>query len=425
MKKIIFLFLGAILLFSCSSKKEITGKRQDVFFDLTKIQISAKKQNITISKPETFTNYYGDSSVLNKNIENYKVDDFNFKNFSISSKRLYVKNYYFSNPAIVDNITYSLDTKGNLIAEKNDEILWKTKITEENDFINYYGGKISFYNNTIFITSRINEILALDKEGNIKWRKKINAVPISTPVIENKTLYTITNDNKLYALNTEDGRIKWIHYGTNKDSAIFGSANPVIYKNYVIASYSSGELFILDKNTGETIFNTKLTGKYYLFSNFELTDIDTTPQIKNNILVATANNGITVGIDLINMKILWKQNLSSLTNILINDNFVYLMTTDNVLVNMNLKNGNINYFTQLPQYANQKKKKGIVYYKSIIFVNDKLFAFNNLKEYITINPKDGRIEKTEKLPFDFYDKPFSLNNRISGIAFKRKTLKVI
>ncbi|MDD2839533.1 MAG: PQQ-binding-like beta-propeller repeat protein [Rickettsiales bacterium] len=428
MKKIIFIFMGIIFLSSCSNKKEITGERKNIFLDSsTKIEVSNQKQSIVITNSDTYQNYYGDNSTLNKNIENYKINNFNYKKLSISRKRFGVKHYYFSNPVIVDNIVYSLDTKGNLVAKdkSNFNTLWKTKVIERSNFINYYGGKISFYKDVIFITSRTNDIIAINKDGTIKWKKRINAVPISTPVIESNTLYTITNDNKLYALDIEDGRIKWIHYGNYKDSTIFGSADPVIYKNYVIASYSSGELFVLNKNTGEIIFDTKLTGRYFIFSNFELTDIDSTPQIKNGILVATANNGITIGLNLNNMKILWKQNLSSLTNILINNDFVYLITNDNILINMNLKDGQINYLTQLPQYTNEKKKKGIIYYKSMIFANDKLLAFNNLNEYKIINPINGKIEKTEKISFNAYNKPFSLDNKICVIAFKGATLNTI
>ena len=223
-------------------------------------------------------------------------------------------------------------------------------------------------------------------------------------------------------MNTEDGQIKWIHYGNEKDSAIFGSANPVIYKNYVIASYSSGELFVINKNTGEAVFDTNLTGKYLIFSNFELTDIDSTPQIENDILIATANNGITIGLDLKNLKVLWKQNLPSLTNIILDNGFAYLITTDNILVNLNLKNGTINYYTQLPRFINEKKQKGIIYYKSIILANGKLLAFNNLNEYKIINPLNGEVEKTEKTKFNFYSKPFSLNNKLFGVGFKGRKL---
>lgn len=427
MKKLFILFV-LMFIISCSNKNKIVGKREDVFLsNIVKIELIDKKANIFLSKEETFKNYYGDSSILNSKIKNYKVNNFDFAEKKISRKRFGVKNYYFSSPVVVDDVLYLLDTRGNLLAKSLDNLdknLWKVKVIERDNFINYYGGKISYADKVLYITTRLNEVIAVNIDGNIKWRKQINAIPISNPIIENQTLYVITNDNKLYAMNTEDGQIKWIHYGNEKDSTIFGSANPVIYNNYIIASYSSGELFVINKNTGEAVFDTNLTGKYLIFSNFELTDIDSTPQIENDILIATANNGITIGLDLKNLKVLWKQNLPSLTNIILDNGFAYLITTDNILVNLNLKNGTINYYTQLPRFINEKKQKGIIYYKSIILANGKLLAFNNLNEYKIINPLNGKVEKIEKIKFNFYSKPFSLNNKLFGVGFMGRKLKI-
>ena len=262
----------------------------------------------------------------------------------------------------------------------------------------------------------MNEIIAVSKDGDLLWKKQLNAIPISTPVIYEDTLYVITNDNKLYALDINDSRIKWIHYGTVKDSAILGSANPVVYEDYVIASYSSGELFIINRVNGNTVFSTNLTGRYLIFSNFELTDIDSTPVIKNNILIATANNGITQALDLNNMRILWKQNLPSLTNVLINNNYAYLITTDNILVCLNVYNGKIAWFKELDKYKDMINKKDLIYYKSLVFINDNLYAFNNLSEYKVFNPHNGNIIENEQLLFDFYSIPFSLNNNLYGIG---------
>lgn len=420
MKKIYLIIIISLLVMSCSKKKPILGERKNIFSNNnSSIQVFGNKEDIEISKAKTFHNYYGDSSTLNQSIENYKVDNLNFVEKSIASKKFGIKNYFFSSPVIVDNIVYYLDSSGNIIARKIDnlkDILWKTKIIENNSTINYFGGKISFYNNTLFISDRMNEIIAVSKDGDLLWKKQLNAIPISTPVIYEDTLYVITNDNKLYALDINDSRIKWIHYGTVKDSAILGSANPVICKDYVIASYSSGELFIINRVNGNTVFSTNLTGRYLIFSNFELTDIDSTPVIKNNILIATANNGITQALDLNNMRILWKQNLPSLTNVLINNNYAYLITTDNILVCLNVYNGKIAWFKELDKYKDMINKKDLIYYKSLVFINDNLYAFNNLSEYKVFNPHNGNIIENEQLLFDFYSIPFSLNNNLYGIG---------
>ena len=166
---------------SCSNKNKIVGKREDVFLsNIVKIELIDKKANIVLSKEEIFKNYYGDSSILNSKIKNYKVNNFDFAEKNISRKRFGVKNYYFSSPVVVDDVLYLLDTMGNLLAKSLDNLdknLWKVKVIERDNFINYYGGKISYADKVLYITTRLNEVIAVNIDGNIKWRKQINAIP--------------------------------------------------------------------------------------------------------------------------------------------------------------------------------------------------------------------------------------------------------
>ena len=366
--------------------------------------------------------------IANHIVENYKVDGFSLQENKISSKKFGVKKYFFSSPIIVDNILYTLDAKGNLIAKdinNLDKTLWKTSIINKNNYINYFGGKITYYNDVIYIADRINEIIAVSKDGEILWEKQLNAVPISTPVVYENTIYVITNDNKLYALDTDGGRIKWINYGTAKSSAILGSANPVIYKDYVIASYSSGELVIMNRKTSEVIYTSNLTGRYFIFSNFELTDIDSTPIIKDNILIATASNGVTEAINLDNMQVLWKQNFPSLTNIVINNDFAYLITTDNIVMSLNIKDGKVAWYTQLDTFKDMKKKKDLIYYKAIAIINNKLYAFNNVNQYKIIDPYNGNVLENKETEFNFYNIPYSLNNKLYGIVENGRNVELV
>ena len=423
-KKLLTLFL-VILLSACSTKKPVPGIRKEVFLNNSSIEVKGNLNNITIPQAKTFKNYYGDGSTLNLNIENYKVDNFDFISNKISRMRFSEKIYFSSSPIVVDNNIYFLDTRGNLISRNLDtnKNSWKTKVVEKSNIPNYYGGKISYYNGNLYLTTRLNEVISVSStDGIINWRKKLNTIPISAPVIENTTIYVITNDNKLYALDSNDGRIKWISFGNPKNSAILGSANPVIYKNYVIASYSSGELFILNKETGENIFNTNITGKYMIYSNFELTDIDSTPVIVDNILIATANNGVATAINLDTMRIIWKQNLPSITNILKSNATIYLMTTDNILISLDATNGKIYWSIQFDRFKNMKKKKDLVFYSSIAMINGKVYAFNNNNEYKIINPKNGELEKTTEMDLLLYSIPFSLNNKLYAIGRNGRTI---
>lgn len=417
MKKLV-LFL-ALLILACSKKQIITGTRKDVFISNTSFEVRGDPNTIILEEPQTFKNYYGDSSLLNKPIGNYQVNNLDFETYIISTKKFGTNFYYFSSPVVVNGTIYFLDSRGFLHARELNNLnkdIWKIKLVDRQNNSNYYGGKISFANDTIFAIMRINDVIAVSTEGKIKWKKKINSVPISVPVVDEGTVYIITNDNKLYALDEEDGKIEWIHYGNPKDSAILGAANPVVYGDYVVASYSSGELFILNKETGDPVFNMNLTGKYMIFSNFELTDIDSTPVVKDNILIATGNNGITVAIDLSTLRVLWKQNIPSLTNLIVNNNSLFLMTTDNIILCMDIKTGAINWSNQLPKFNNPKKKKDLIFYRGLILLNDKLVAFNNFGQYKIIEPKNGEVANKYELSFIPLNIPFSLDGRLYGIG---------
>ena len=428
MKKIIILSIVLLSLISCDKKKNIVGDRENILFDNTNLQLDGNTNEITINtKSSTYQNYYGSYSTLNTFIDNYQVDNFNFNYLHLAAKKWGVDKYIFSNPIIVDNILYYIDTNGNLIAKNisNKNILWQTKIIDKHNFINYYAGKLSYYNDNIYITTRLNDVISINKDGTVNWKKTLNAIPISTPVIEDDNIYIITNDNKTYSLSTYDGQINWIHYGNVRESAILGSSNVVIYNDYIISSYSSGALFVLNKNTGEQIYTTNLSGKYFVFSNFELNDIDLTPIIYNNILVASANNGMTIAFNLDTMQIIWKKNLSSLTNILSNNGFLYIMSTDNILYCLNIDSGKIYWKQSLNQYVNMEKKKEPIIYPYLSFINNKIYAFNNKGEYKTFDSITGNIEDEKKINIIFYDTPFSLNNRLYGIILNGSKIQLL
>ena len=67
-------------------------------------------------------------------------------------------------------------------------------------------------------------------------------------------------------------------------------------------------------------------------------------------------------------------------------------------------------------FKNKKKKKNLIFYKSLSMINDKIFAFNNIGEYKVINPIDGTLEKSISTKFIPYNMPFSVNNKLYEIV---------
>ncbi|MDR3290455.1 MAG: PQQ-like beta-propeller repeat protein [Rickettsiales bacterium] len=376
MKKYLFVFL---ILLSCKSKKEIVGERIQIFKENDKFVIESKEKIEVNGKLETYTSYYGDGSNLNVNIENFKVD------FELQDK-------YFSNIVYVDKTLYYVD--------KNGKLNGKYKIADDIKF-----AKLSYDKDTFYLTTGKNLVVAFEKDGHVKWSKELNVIPISAPVIDGDSLYFITNNNKTFCLNAKNGQIKWIHYGNNSTSKILGVANPVVYNDYVISGYSTGDLILINRTTGQMILNIKLSYKGFFNSLFDLTDTDSTPIIKNDVLYASASSGNTIAFNLKNIKVLWEKEISTIANILVNNNTIYLLDTNNTIFALNNKNGKVIWFKKL-----EDKKK----FKSLMFANSKIYAFNE-NGYQVINSM-GEIEKKEKESLKLYGKTISVDEKLYGVG---------
>jgi len=359
MKKTLFLISLIFLTISCSKKAKIEGERIAVFSYKDILQESDKKVNITIPKQLDNKNYYGDSSVLNAKIENYKIDKnledkkIDFKQYQVSHKPI-GKRYKIFSPVIVDNVAYIMSPNGFLYAKNLDnpkKNLWKSKLVSHKSLKDFSFAKIGYFDKKIIISTGYDEVISVNaKDGKIDWIKKLNAVPISYPVINNNVIYVITNDNKLYVLNRDNGEIKWVHSGISKGTAILGSANPVIYKNIVLASYSSGEIYAINQDNGETLWSKTLTASSYNFTSFELTDIDATPMVKNGNVYAISNAGKLTSININSGKTVWEKEFSSISNFWIADRFLYIINNDNILSCIEMNKGLVQWVQQLPKY---------------------------------------------------------------------------
>jgi outer membrane protein assembly factor BamB len=342
--KIIIILL--IFLVSCETQQEILGDRIELF---RREEMLTTNIPITINtKLETYEDFYNNQDRI---IENLALDE----------KDLFTDKQ-FSNQLVINGINYHINKNGTLSVNGKDV----KKIVENPKFV-----KMSYHKEVIYVISGYNNIIAVDIDGNKLWDKTIGAIPISNPVIDDTGIYFITNDNKTYCIAL-DGEVKWIHNNPNKNTKILGTASPVLYKDYVIVSYSTGNLHILDKKNSNNVFNISLVNRTPF--SFDLTDIDSTPIIINNVLIASASGGNTIALDLRTFKILWQKQISTVNKILVNNNFIYVLDMDSTFYILNLK-GDLLY-----------KKEFDTKYHSPLFANNLIYLMGDDNNFVKIDP---------------------------------------
>ena len=120
-----------------------------------------------------------------------------------------------------------------------------------------------------------------------------------------------------------------------------------------------------------------------------------------------------------------KKNFSSKDNIVINENNIFLITKNNYLISISLKNNEIIYAYDIKKkiIGYENKNKFLNNYQSIMIVNNNIFVFFDQKNIIEFNI-NGELKKIIKLKDNFFNQPIFANNTLYYLNKSNKLIIV-
>lgn len=419
-------FFAFFVIFSCNKDDEYDKtKAISAFAIIDQVAVDSSLQNVAITIPaqKSSSEWTSSASNINQEIENFAfTPNATGKKFLSGSSEIWSgsRPYFFSDrfvfePIIKNNKIYLLDARGVLNCY---DLTTKKKIWAKRAFARrllklYQNPKIGYFEDKIFAIAGSNVVVALSADsGETLWSKTISSVPVSTPVSDGNMVFVTTNDNKTYALDIADGKLIWVASGINKTTAIFGAANPVIYKNLLLVSYSSGEIYALNKNTSEAVWSQDLNLNKAGNSDFYLNDVDATLIIKKDTIYAIGNGGLMMAINLKNGTYLWKKEIAGITNFWITDDFIYVVNNDDKLLALYKKTGAVKWVEQLPNYKNAKKPETKIIYSGVVMAGDKLLITDSRGKLLLASPFDGKIEQIFNIGGKIFHSPVVVNGKI-------------
>ncbi|MDR2778061.1 MAG: hypothetical protein LBB13_00955 [Rickettsiales bacterium] len=101
----------------------------------------------------------------------------------------------------------------------------------------------------VYMISMTNNIAKFSlKNHSIAWQKTIASVPRANFTPAGGKLYFTTLNNSFYILDSETGKIEFIHSNANR-TTITTCIKPILYKNLLVVTFNDGEVIIFDKNS--------------------------------------------------------------------------------------------------------------------------------------------------------------------------------
>ena len=232
-------------------------------------------------------------------------------------------------------------------------------------------------------------------------------------------IFVVSDDNQTFSLNVSRGELIWTHAGNLEEVSIIGGSKPVIYKNMIIVSYSSGEVYALNAKDGTLLWFDNVTSGNYL-NKSSLNDIQSPLTIVEDKLFVPSFSDKFIVYELSSGNEVWSLQLSSLNPIVISGETIYLIDTTGRLLCLNMNSGKLLWAVQLKVSENGDE---ISWYGPLLTSNKLLLGSSNGK-VISISPFSGKLLSKINFSEELVANPIQLGEQIMFIS-KEGTLFIL
>ncbi len=256
---------------------------------------------------------------------------------------------FYSNlhPAWQDSTVFAADRYGIVKAldAADGKEKWKVDLAEKTGFFSknrpaLLSGGVTASGEHIYIGSERAQVFALNSaDGTIAWQTKVAGEAVSRPVVSDGLVLIHTSNGMLQGLDQTNGAIKW---SVNLDMpalSLRGESAPTTAFGAAIVGGDNGRVSAVILNQGQLIWQQRISQPSGATEIDRLSDVDTTPVVVNGVVYALAYNGNLTALDLRSGQIMWKREIGSVRDLIVDGGRIYLVDQDDRVVALSTEGG--------------------------------------------------------------------------------------
>ncbi|AFU98143.1 outer membrane protein assembly factor BamB [Simiduia agarivorans] len=242
-------------------------------------------------------------------------------------------------PAIYGDTIYAADIEGRVFAldKTNGKIRWEVALEDSVEATGFFSALwsspkpvpvsagIGVSSERLLLGSYKGELIALDRNnGELLWRTQLSSEILSEPAETAGVVVATTSDGKLYGLDAETGKEKWMFESVQPVLTLRGTSAPVVMGDTVLAAFDNGKIYAFEAETGLIQWEQRVAipkGKSELE---RIVDIDGTPRLAGDLLYVVSYQGRLVAFAASTGRPLWGEDASSVQGPSSDYNQVYI-----------------------------------------------------------------------------------------------------
>lgn len=291
-------------------------------------------------------------------------------------------------PVVSETAVFVMDGNGVISAHDRkhvSDVLWKSEALENEDPL--LGGGLAYADGVVYAISSLGRTAALSaKDGKKLWEHKLAAPIRSAPAIAGETLYFVTLDSEVIAVNTKDGTIRWQHRGIEEAASLLGTVQPAVTDDTVVVAYPSGELYALSARDGSMLWADSLLLPQRTRATGTFSGIDANPVVTGNVVFAVGSNGLLAANAIGKGLRIWELPVSSTETPWISGAFLFLLSTDDQLLCISARDGRIKWIS-----PSIREKEDESRFLGPYLVSGRLLVLSTGGKALSFSPEDGRL----------------------------------
>ena len=419
---LVIIFLINIL-FGCSEQDRIlSGKRVDPadsfgFADQDKNSL-AKNNRIELPPMKSNKQWTVISSAVSKNSPNLMLGENPSEIWSVSiGKGDSKKKRLVTDPIFYQQTIFTLDANSTASAfDTKGKLLWRKDLTPPGEKSGeIFGGGFAAGQDQLFVTLGYGFLLSLDPlTGEKNWSQRLSSAGNNTPILSDGLVYLISGDSKAWAIDAENGRIRWKVDGIGNETNLISNNSPAVSGKYALFGFGNGEIYATFKKGGYVLWSSSLSGRGDSRVLSAIDDIVASPAIVGRNAYAADGSGKVVSLKIENGERNWTAPFGSSGNFWIAGKSLFFISDTNKLVRLEMKTGKTVWLTELPSFSQKRllrNKKTNQHHGPIIAGNQLIIVSSD--GYIRFyDPKTGEQRNKLKIKAGATANPIVVNETL-------------
>jgi outer membrane protein assembly factor BamB len=235
-------------------------------------------------------------------------------------------------PALDSGVVYAADRRGTVkaVSASDGKEVWSVNLAEKSGWFSsspaLLSGGVTVAGGHVYVGSEKAKVYALNtNDGSEAWKTNVAGEALSRPVVSDGLVLIHTSNGQLQALNESDGAVKWTVNLDMPSLSLRGESAPATAYGAAIVGGDNGRVSAVLMQQGQMIWQQRISQATGPTEIDRLSDVDTTPVIVNGVVYALAYNGNLTALDLRSGQIMWKRELGSVSNFIVDGNRIYMI----------------------------------------------------------------------------------------------------